>query len=302
MSELSVVIAGASGFLGSNLREELERRGHRVVSLVRRPAASDNESTWDPYAGELDRSLVRTADVVVNLAGSPNLGNPHSRRWAERHRESRVATTRLLAETIAGASTPPAFLAGNAVGWYGDHGADELTEDADSAGQSLLTQTCREWQAATLPAAEAGARVCVLRTAPVMDRSAPPLPQLRLLFSLGLGGRLGSGDQYMPMISLRDWVGAVAFLAEHPSASGPVNLCCEPTPTNREFTRALAELLHRPAVLPVPAPVLRVVAGPVAPEILGSVRTVPAALREAGYELRDPSVEDVLATGLAGTS
>ena len=181
---------------------------------------------------------------MVNLAGSPTLGNPHSEKWARELRESRVTTTRVLAEAIATSDRKPAFLAGNGISYYGDRrdaGDPVLDESADSRGDALLTSVTRDWQAAAEPAAEAGARVCVLRTAPVMDRRSEPLKQLRLLFRAGLGGRLGDGSQHMPMISLRDWVGAAVHLAEHADASGPFNLCCPQTPTNAEFTEALAE-------------------------------------------------------------
>ncbi|NYG55642.1 TIGR01777 family oxidoreductase [Nocardioides perillae] len=295
---MKVVVAGASGFLGSHLVDELGRRGHEVIRLVRRPAQGGGESTWDPYAGTLDRTLVRTADVVVNLAGSPTAGNPHSPRWRRELRESRVTTTRLLAETVAAADTPPAFLAGNGISFYGDHGDEVLTEDARSHGDALLTDVTREWQAATEPAAQAGARVVVLRTAPVLDRRAAPLKQLRLLFSLGLGGRLGGGHQYFPVISLRDWVGAVTHLVDS-DVAGPVNLCCPDTPTNREFTAALASAVRRPAVLPVPSPLLRVAAGALAPEVLGSVNARPQVLVRDGYAFRDRDVRDVVAAGLA---
>lgn len=292
-----VVLAGSSGFLGSHLREELRRRGHRVTSLVRREPGPD-ESRWDPYADELDRDLVQQADVVVNLAGSPTLGNPHSGKWARELRESRVTTTRVLAEAVAAADEPPAFLAGNAVGWYGDHGNAVLDESADSRGHTLMTSVCRDWQAATAPARAAGGRVCLLRTAPVLDGSSAPLRQLRLLFLTGLGGRVGNGRQWMPMVSLRDWVGAVAFLAEHPSASGPFNISVPEPATNRDFTRALASAVKRPAILPVPGPLVQVAAGAASPEVLGSVRVVPKALLDLGYSFSDRGVADVIATGL----
>lgn len=297
-----VVLAGASGFLGTHLRTELVARGHRVTSLVRRPANGPSESTWDPASGVIDPLLIAEADVVVNLAGSPTLGNPHSSKWARELLESRVGTTKLLANTIAAAAVPPAFLAGNGISWYGDHGSAELPETGDTRGHAMLTTVTRSWQAATEPAATAGARVCILRTSPVMDRRSAPLAQLRVLFKTGLGGRIGSGRQYMPMISLRDWVGAVAFLASHPTAAGPVNLCCVEAPTNREFTKTLAQALHRPAFAAVPSPVLKVAAGAMAPELLGSVRAVPQALLDLGYEFADPDVESVVATGLAGRS
>lgn len=298
---LTVVMAGASGFLGTHLRAALRERGHRVVSLTRGEASGDDESRWDPYQGELDRTLVRTADVVVNLAGSPTLGNPHSEKWATRLKESRVTTTRVLAEAIAGASDPvPAFLAGNGISYYGDHGDAVLTEASDTRGHATLTDVARAWQEAAQPAVDAGARVCVLRTSPVMDRRSAPLQQLRLLFKAGLGGKLGNGRQVMPMISLRDWVGAVVHLAEHPTAAGPFNLTAPDLPTNAEFTKALARAVRRPAFARVPGPVLGFAAGRMGPELLGSVDARPAALLDAGYAFRDRDVDAVLAAGLAG--
>jgi uncharacterized protein (TIGR01777 family) len=296
---MDIVMAGSSGFLGTHLREELVRRGHQVTALVRRPAKDEGESQWDPYADEVDRDLVAAADVVVNLAGSPTLGNPHSEKWAQSLHDSRVRTTALLAEAVAGAPEPPFYLAGTAIAWYGDHGAAPLSEDADSRGHTLMTEVCRDWQAAARPAQDAGARVVFLRTTPVMDRESAPLQQLRLLFKAGLGGRLGNGRQHMPMISLRDWVGAVAFLAEHPTAAGPVNLCCVETPTNAEFTRALGKALHRPAIAAVPSPLIKVAAGRAASEVLGSLNTRPQALLDLGYEFADPDVDAVLAAGLS---
>ena len=295
---LKILLAGASGFLGTHLREALLARGHGVTSLTRGSARS-GQSTWDPYAGSLDPAVVEAADVVVNLAGSPTLGNPHSAKWARRVRESRVTTTRVLAEAIAASDRRPAFLAGNGISFYGDRGDTLLDESADSRGDGLLTSVTRAWQAAADPAATAGARVCVLRTAPVMDRRSQPLKVLSLLFRAGLGGKLGDGRQRMPMLSLRDWVGATVHLAEHPDASGPFNLCCPQTPTNAEFTKALAGQLHRPSFATVPRVALKVGAGPMAPELLNSLNVVPKALLASGYEFRDPDVDAVLRAGLS---
>ncbi len=298
MPDLSVLAAGSSGFLGTHLIAALRERGHRVSTLTRSASTTAQEFTWDPYAGLLDQSLVESCDVVVNLAGSPLIGNPHSKKWAQNLRESRVRTTSVLAQAIAASDRKPAFLAGNGISVYGDHGEQVLTEDADSRGHALLTEVTQAWESAASPAADAGARVCILRTAPVMDRSSEPLKELRRLFQLGLGGKLGDGRQHMPMISLRDWVGGVVHLAESADASGPFNLCCPVTPTNEEFTKTLAGALGRPSFATVPAPVLRLVAGPMAPEVLGSVNVRPAALERSGYEFADRDVHDVLAAGL----
>ena len=303
MRTLQIVIAGASGFLGTHLTGELVRRGHSVTALVRRPTSAPDESVWDPYAGTYDRAVIGAADVVINLAGTPTAGNPHSKKWARELRESRVTTTRVLASAIASAvaetGTKPAFLAGNGISFYGDHGSQVLTEASDSRGDALLTEVTREWEAATEPAEQAGARVCILRTAPVMDKRNAPLKQLKLVFQLGLGAKLGDGKQHMAMISLRDWVGAVAHLVEHDTAEGPFNLCCPVTPTNGEFTDALATALHRKAFLPVPKFALKVGGGEMAPELLGSLNVRPAALEAAGYHFRDLNVRAVLAAGLA---
>ena len=296
---MRVVIAGASGFLGTHLTDHLRVHGHEVTTLVRRDPTSAHESRWDPEAGEVDAALVSRADAVVNLAGATIASNPHSRTWASEVLDSRVSTTRLLAETIAASERPPALLAGNGISYYGDHGAAPVTEESESLGDAFLTRVTREWAAATEPARAAGARVCLLRTAPVMDRTSPPLKQLRLLFLAGGGARLGSGEQHMPMISLRDWVGAVSYLIESRDVSGAFNLCCPRTPTNAEFTRALAHALHRKAFLAVPSAVMKVAAGDLAPELLASVNARPAALERAGYDFEDEDVREVLAAALS---
>jgi uncharacterized protein (TIGR01777 family) len=296
---MRVVIAGASGFLGTHLVDHLRVQGHEVTALVRRTPSAAHESQWDPAAGEVDVSVIARSDAVVNLAGASIAGNPHSSKYAREVMDSRVSTTRLLASSIAASERPPAFLAGNGISIYGDHGDDVVTEETASIGDALLTRVAREWQAATEPAKAAGSRVCLLRTSPVMDRTSPPLKQLALLFKLGGGARLGSGRQYMPMISLRDWVGAVTFLIGSRDVSGAFNLCCPRTPTNAEFTRELASAVHRKALLAVPAPLMKVAAGDMAPELLGSVNARPAALERAGYDFEDEDVREVVAAALS---
>lgn len=305
-AQLHVLLAGGSGFLGTELTRELRERGHRVTRLVRRPVKEHDESQWDPYSRYVDPVRVEAAEVVINLAGSSLVGNPHSAKWRSELERSRVVTTQVLAEAIArqarDGARAPAFLAGNGISFYGDRsdvGDPVLTEEDDSRGDALLTQVTRVWQEAANPAVAAGARVAFLRTAPVMDRTSPPLKQLIPLFRLYGGAKLGSGHQHMAMISLRDWVAAVSFLAEHDDASGPFNLCLPRTPTNAEFTEALANGLHRKAFLAVPKFVLDRVAGALAPEILGSLNVRPAALEALGFEFEDPDVISTVDAALA---
>ena len=296
---MRVLVAGASGFLGRHLVEGLRANGDQVRALVRSEPSGPDEVRWDPAQGVLDPTALDGVDAVVNVAGSPTIGNPHSTKWARNLRESRVSTTRTLAEAIARHPGRPAFLAQNGVGWYGDHGPEVITETSESRGDAFMTRVSRDWQDAATPAVEAGARVCFLRTVPVYDRTAPPLKQLLLMFKLGLGAQLGDGRQFFPVISLRDWVAATVLVAHEQAISGPVNLCAPRTPTNAEFTQALARAVHRKALLRVPAFVIRPGAGRMANEVLGSLNVTPEVLDKAGFEFRDQDVDDVLAAALA---
>ena len=293
-----LLVAGASGFLGRHLVEGLRANGDEVRSLVRSVPSAHDQVRWDPAHGSLDPTALDGVDVVVNVAGSPTLGNPHSKTWARNMLESRVSTTRTLAEAIAAHPGKPAFLAQNGVGWYGDHGPEVITEASGTRGDAFMTNVSREWQSAATPAVDAGARVCVLRTVPVYDRTAPPLKQQLLMFQLGLGAQLGDGRQFFPVISLRDWVAAVIHVGHDASLSGPVNLCAPRTPTNAEFTQALARAVHRKAFLRVPAFVIKPGAGRMANEVLGSLNVVPEVLDKSGFRFRDEDVDDVLAEGL----
>jgi uncharacterized protein (TIGR01777 family) len=291
------VIAGSSGFLGTQLRESLQTAGHFVVRLVRGTPTAADQIRWSPYDEPLAPEVLDDVDVVVNLAGSALLGNPHSSQWADELMRSRVETTRTLAEAIAKAPKQPAFLAGNASGYYGDHGDELLTESSKRLGDSLLSSVASAWQDAAQPARDAGGRVVVLRTAPVLDRRSPPLSLLARLFKLGLGGPLGTGDQYFPVTTTDDWVRAVIFCAENDALSGPVNITLPEPATNDEFTKALGDLVHRPTFFKVPGTVLRAV-GPMAPELLGSVRLLPQVLLDAGFEFHHHDIRSALAWAL----
>ncbi|MCW2757700.1 MAG: NAD-dependent epimerase/dehydratase, partial [Nocardioidaceae bacterium] len=288
-----------SGFLGTRLREHLTEHGHSVVRLVRGSAAGPDQVRWAPYDGPLAASALDDVDVVVNLAGAPTVGNPHSARWRHELERSRVVTTRVLAEAISASDTTPVFLAGNGISFYGDRGAVLLDESAPTYGDNLLTRVTRAWQQAASPAIDAGARVVVLRTSPVLDRRSAPLSLLLPLFKLGLGGPLGSGKQYFPTLSTADWVAAVRHCAEHDTVSGPVNLTLPTPATNHDFTKALGAALHRPTFLKAPAFAIRAGAGAMAPELLGSVRAVPKKLLDDGFTFAHPDITSAVAAGLA---
>jgi len=292
------LVAGASGFLGRHLVEGLRANGDDVRRLVRSAPSAPDQVRWDPANGSLDPTALDGVDVVVNVAGSPTLGNPHSKKWARDLLESRLSTTGTLAKAVAEHPDRPTYLAQNGVGWYGDHGPEVITEMSDSRGDAFMTEVSRRWQDAAAPAVDAGARVCVLRTVPVYDRAAPPLKQLILMFKLGLGAQLGDGRQFFPVISLRDWVRAAIHVGHDTSVSGPVNLCAPRTPTNAEFTQALARALHRKALLRVPAFAIKPGAGRMANEVLGSLNVVPDVLDRAGFAFRDEDIDDVLAEAL----
>ncbi len=293
------LVAGSSGFLGTRLREHLAGHGHTAVQLVRGRASGPDQRHWAPYDEPLHASALDGIDAVVNLAGAPLIGNPHSDKWRTALEQSRVVTTRRLAEAVAAREDKPVFLAGNGISYYGDRGEELLDESSPSEGDHLLTHVSEVWQAAAEPAVEAGARVVYLRTAPVLDRRSPPLKMLLPLFKLGLGGNLGSGEQYFPTISTADWVGAVRFAAEHDEVSGPVNLTIPTPTTNAQFTSALGAAVHRPTFFTVPAMLIEPAAGDLAPELLGSVRVVPKALQDAGYEFAHADIASTVAAALS---
>ncbi|MEN1976715.1 TIGR01777 family oxidoreductase [Cellulomonas olei] len=285
-----VVVAGSSGLIGTALVARLTAEGHQVRRLVRRPARTPDERTWDPDAGVLPPEALAGADAVVNLAGA---GVGDKRLTADRKRvvlESRTRGTGLIASTLAGLDSPPrVLLQGSATGAYGDRGDEVVTED-EPYGDTFLAGVVRRWEAAAAPAVEhPDVRVAFLRTGIVLSARGGALGRLLPLVRLGLGGPLGSGRQYWSWITLEDEVRAVLHLLDAP-VSGPVNLVAQPA-TQVEVVRALAARLHRPAVLPVPAWALRVALGEFSQEILGSLRAVPDALTAAGFVHRHPTPE-----------
>jgi uncharacterized protein len=297
----TVLLSGASGFIGSQLSKSLSADGHRVVRLARpesrsTPAVSDIVR-WDPEAGYIDRdALARLQpDAVVNLAGESI-----AKRWTatrrRRIRESRVRGTTILAEALAALrSKPSVFLSGSAMGYYGAHRGDELLEEHSAPGSDFLAQTARDWERATEAASQAGIRVVLSRTGIVLGMGGGALDQMLLPFRLGVGGRLGSGRQWMSWIALDDVVRALRFLVDTPAVRGPVNLVAPEPVRNAEFTKVLGRVLGRPAMLPVPAFALELLFGTMADHtILASQRLSPKKLAGAGFEFRHPRLEEAL--------
>ncbi|MQY25640.1 TIGR01777 family oxidoreductase [Nocardia aurantia] len=296
---MKVVVAGSSGLIGTALVAALRRDGHRAIRLVRRRAATGDELEWDPARARVPASALRGADAVVNLCGA-GIGR---RRWTGAYkqelRDSRITPTDVLAGAVAAAEIP-VLVNASGIHFYGDTG-DRIVTETDSAGTGFLATLCRDWEAATGPAAAAGARVVLLRTAMVLTPHDGLLGRLRPLFTLGLGSRLGDGRQYFSWITLDDTVAAIRFALDDENIRGPVNLTAPVPVTNAEFTRVLAAALRRTARLRVPAAPLRLLAGELADEgILHGPRAFPAALDAAGYPFRHPALKEALAELLSG--
>ena len=296
---MHVVIGGASGFLGTALVAHLREHGHQVTRLVRTEDPLSDASLWDPRTGRIDQIVIDRADAVVNLSGSPVARWPRTGRVRRELLASRIDATTTLARAVAASETKPALLSGSAMGIYGPDRGDEVLTESSDLGTGFLSEVVQRWEAAAKPAADAGARVCWLRTTLPLDRRGGLLGPLIPLFKTGLGARLGSGRQYMAMVSLADWLRAVTFLIANPEASGPYNIGMPEPPTNAELTDALGQALHRPTVLVAPSVVLRGALGGVADDLLGSLRVDSMRLREAGFTFEHVNVESALVPALA---
>ena len=296
------ILSGASGMLGGALRTALAERGASFLQLVRKSPASAAQLLWNPSGSPFVESLeaLDGCAAAVHLAGA----NVAAQRWSPAYRramtDSRVDTTHALASVLAGLRQPPkALLVASAVGIYGDRG-DELLDESSTAGCGFLAELCQQWEAAAQPAVDAGIRVVHLRLGVVLGPGGGALAKMLPLFRLGLGGRIGNGQQWMSWISLHDAVGAMLFALETLPLKGAVNLTA-PTPvTNATFTRTLAGKLRRPAFLPAPAIALRLAFGQMADEtLLASARVIPKRLLDAGFDFTHRTVGEALAAALA---
>lgn len=297
-----IFISGGSGLIGTALRQQLASSGVPVVQLVRRPATADNQIEWNPNALPV---LEETAELdgcaaAIHLSGS----SIATKRWTPNHREamrrSRVNSTVALARLLASLRHPPrTLLVASAVGIYGDRG-EEILDETSAAGKGYLAELCQQWESAAQPAREAGIRVVHLRFGVVLSPVSGALAQILPVFRLGLGGPLGSGRQWMSWVSLPDAVAAVLFALNTPGLEGPVNLTAPNPVTNAEFTRQLARKLHRPALLPAPAFVLRLAFGQMADEaLLASTRAMPSRLLTHGFQFAHGTLAEALRAVLA---
>ncbi len=291
---LRIALSGASGLIGRALAAFLTTAGHEVVPLVRRTPPPPGAVSWDPAAGELDSTALACCDAVVHLAGENIAAGRWTQASKERIRASRVAGTRLIAETLAQMPGPPrTLIAASAVGYYGD-GRGEVDEDSPP-GDGFLAEVCRQWEDACEPARRAGVRAVNLRIGVVLSASGGALARMLLPFRLGLGGRLGSGRQAMSWISLDDVVGLIHHLL-FSSLAGPINATAPHPVSNAEFTRTVARVLRRPAIFPVPAAALRLALGEMGEALL--LQGVPVTPRRAladGFAFLDPTLEAALA-------
>jgi uncharacterized protein len=293
---LHIAVTGGSGLIGTALIQQLRRGRHRITQLVRRRAGL-GEVSWDPASGRLDPVALEGVDAVVHLAGE-NVGVRWTAARKRRIRESRVSGTRLLSQTIARLRRPPRVLiSASAVGIYGDRGDETLTERSTLGDprSDFLASVSQEWEAAADSALAAGIRVTHPRFGVVLSPDGGALRKMLLPFRLGLGGRVGSGTQWLSWISIDDAVGAIHHALETESLRGPLNATAPNPVTNRDFTRTLGRVLRRPTPFTVPAAALRLALGEMADEtLLASARALPAKLLQSGYPFRHPDLEGAL--------
>jgi len=293
---MKILITGASGLIGSALMPFLTAGGHQVVRLVRGGGRRKADAVhWNPDSGTIDAPALEGLDAVVHLAGENIAGGRWTAAKKARIHASRVAGTRLLVDALCGLARPPkTLLAASAIGYYGDRHADVVDEDS-APGAGFLADVCREWEAATAPAAQRGIRVVTLRLGVVLSGAGGMLSTVLPPFKLGLGGRIGSGEQYLSWIAIDDVLGTVLHALATPAMAGPVNAVAPNPVTNRVFTETLAAVLSRPALLPLPAAAVRLLFGEMGEELLlASTRVEPQRLLASGFPFAYPALETAL--------
>ena len=292
---MEIAITGSTGLIGSALVTALTAGGHRIARIVRaQPQAGSPDVFWDPAKAYVDTTRLEGKDAVVHLAGESI-----AERWTPQKKirihQSRIRGTQMIAEALRQLAKPPAVLvSASAIGWYGDRGEEVLREDS-APGAGYLAEVCRDWEAATEPAARAGIRVVHLRTGIVLSADGGALAKMLPPFRMGAGGKLGSGKQYMSWIALDDHIAAIQHVIQSPSLQGPVNLVAPNPATNLQFTKALGKALARPTIAPLPAFAVRLLFGQMGVELLlASQRVQPARLQASGFTFRYPDLEGAL--------
>jgi uncharacterized protein len=292
---MNILVTGATGLIGTALISLLTQNEHRVIRLVRKTQPAPGEIGWDPYAQTLDIEALEGLDAAVHLAGE----NIADGRWTAgkklRIRESRIQGTRFLARSLASLFDPPKVLVSvSAIGYYGDRGEELLDEESDP-GRGFLADVCREWEAATAPAVMRGIRVVHPRLGIVLSSAGGALGRMLPPFRLGIGGRIGSGRQYMSWITIEDLVGILEYAIHNGSLHGPVNAVSPNPLTNQDFSTMLGRVLAKPSFLALPAFAARIAFGEMADALLlASARVLPTRLKESGYEYKFPEVEAAL--------
>ncbi|HET6371526.1 MAG TPA: TIGR01777 family oxidoreductase [Nitrospiria bacterium] len=291
---MKIVISGSSGLIGKAVISALTSQGDDVMRLTR-PQSGSGEVQWDPARGEIDRAALEGSDVVIHLAGESIASGRWTKAKKERIYRSRVDGTRLLVQTLLQLERPPkTLLCASAIGFYGERGSEPMTEE-NGSGSFFISGLCRDWEEAARPALDAGIRVVNLRFGIVLSAADGALAKMLLPFRLGLGGKIGSGGQYMSWVSIDDVVGVIQHAIKTETLSGPVNVVAPEPVTNEDFTKTLGRVLGRPTFFPIPAFAARLAFGEMADELLlASTRVEPLKLQKSGYPFRHPRLEGAL--------
>jgi uncharacterized protein (TIGR01777 family) len=297
---MKILIGGSHGLVGTALIKLLEAQGHEIFRLVRHAPSSKTEVEWSPDRYSIALARIEGFDAVVNLAGESIAEG----RWTDdkkrRIRESRVKGTKLLGDALANLTVPPkTFVCASAIGYYGNRG-DELLTEASAPGEGFLSKVCAEWEEATALATEKGIRVVNARFGIILDTNGGALKKMLPPFRMGVGGRIGSGKQWMSWIALDDVIGALNFALTMDSLRGPVNFVAPAPVTNAEFTKTLGKVLSRPTIFPIPAFAIKLLFGEMGEALLlGGQRVAPERLLAGGFEFSYPNLEQALAHILA---
>jgi uncharacterized protein (TIGR01777 family) len=294
---MKILVSGASGLLGSDLVAVLRAMGHEVSRLVRDEARAEvGDAFWNPMAGEIDSTALQGCDAVVNLAGESIAAGRWTTAKKARIRESRVVGTRTIARALAQATRrPKTLINASAVGFYGNRGDELLDESSPPGRDDFLSEVCQAWEAATEPAAQAGVRVVTQRFGVILSGQGGALKKMLLPFRLGLGGKIGSGRQWMSWVSLDDALAATLHCLRTESLHGPVNVVAPQAVTNLEYTKTLGRVLSRPTIFPMPALAARAAFGQMADALLlAGQRVQPARLSGSGFAFRYPNLEQAL--------